>query len=88
MPLNDLDAKRIKILEERVSALEQKTNNISAPILDAIESFRRDTLSLFEGFAGRLEKRMDETEARLSARFDAVDKRFDEVLAAIKKDRP
>jgi predicted nucleic acid-binding Zn-ribbon protein len=91
--MNDLDLQRMKILEERVSALEHKVNSISAPILDAIESFRRDTLSLFESFSARivadLERRFDVVDKRLDGmdkrfekvdeRFAAVDKRFDAV---------
>jgi hypothetical protein len=90
---NDLDAKRIKILEERVSVLEHKLNHVSAPILDAIESFRRDTLTLFEGFAQRLEKHVEAEAARAANRVEGMleeaearnAKRFSEVLQAIRR---
>jgi len=45
---DEVTLRRIEIMEARISDLEKRLNSVSAPVLDAIESFRRDTLSMFE----------------------------------------
>ncbi len=68
---DEVTLKRIEIIEARVSDLEKRLNSVSAPILDAIEGFRRDTLAMFEStkteIVGTLKREMADSEKRLAA---------------------
>lgn len=84
--MNDLDAQRLKILEERVSALEHKVGGLTAPVLDAIENFRRDTLALFDGFGGRVDNRIlavDQRLERTEQSLQAISRQLDLLLQTL-----
>ncbi len=67
----EVTLRRIEIIEARVSDLERRLNAVNAPILDALESFRRDTLSMFEStkadILGSVKQEIAGSEKRLAA---------------------
>jgi hypothetical protein len=76
---DELLARRILALEERIERVETTGPSTQQVILDALAELRRDTADRFD----RMDQRLDRMEQRVNQRFEAVEGRLDQVIALL-----
>jgi chromosome segregation ATPase len=82
---DELLARRILALEERIERVETSGPSTQTMILDALVELRRDTADRFDRMDQRLDRmdqrfdQMDQRLDRMDQRFDQMDQRFDQM---------
>ncbi len=78
---DDITLKRVADLEKRLDVLEARVSVVNVPVLDAVDTLRRDTLAILQGFERRMAERFDQVDAG----FAHIDQRLDLIAESTAK---